>query len=131
MPHGLVLGALLEREAPRDVLVASELLAAETLADLPAGTRVGTSSLRHRAQLLALRAHLEVTDLRGNVPTRLKKVDQGHVHAAVLAAAGLHRLDARQHIRAYLDPPDWLPAAGQGVVAVQVREGDEATLELI
>jgi hydroxymethylbilane synthase len=96
----------------------------ESLDDLPSGSRVGTSSLRRRAQLLALRPDLEVAELRGNVPTRLKKIDEGRVHAAILAAAGLHRLDAQQHISSYLDAPAWLPAAGQGAIAVQTRIDD-------
>ena len=95
LPEGLMIGAVLEREDPRDVLVVNAITEAEDLASLPAGSRVGTSSLRRRAQLLALRPDLEVAELRGNVPTRLKKVDTGMVHAAILAAAGLIRLDAR------------------------------------
>lgn len=124
MPEGLVLGALLPREDPRDVLVVNHNVGAGSIAELPRGSRVGTSSLRRRAQLLALRGDLEVVELRGNVPTRLKKVDDGLVHAAILAAAGLHRLDVRQRISAYLDAPAWLPAAGQGAIAVQVRADD-------
>jgi hydroxymethylbilane synthase len=128
---GLDLVAVLAREDPRDVLVLSSTARAVGLADLPRGSRVGTSSLRRRAQLLALHPDLEVVELRGNVPTRLKKVDEGQVHAAILAAAGLLRLDATQHISAYLDPPDWLPAAGQGAIAVQVRTGDGIARELL
>src|SRR5881394_895753 len=124
-PDGLEIVAQLEREDPRDVLVVNRQTGAENLDDLPAGSRVGTSSLRRRAQLLALRPDLEVVELRGNVPTRLKKVDEGRVHAAILAAAGLHRLGAHQHITCYLDAPAWLPAAGQGAIAVQVREDDD------
>ena len=124
LPEGLAIGAVLEREDPRDVLVVNAVTEAEDLASLPAGSRVGTSSLRRRAQLLALRPDLEVAELRGNVPTRLKKVDTGMVHAAILAAAGLIRLDARQHIRQYLEPPEWLPAAGQGAIAVEIRDDD-------
>ena len=131
LPEGLVIGAVLEREDPRDVLVVNAITEAEDLASLPAGSRVGTSSLRRRAQLLALRPDLEVAELRGNVPTRLKKVDTGMVHAAILAAAGLIRLDARQHIRQYLEPPDWLPAAGQGAIAVEIREDDEEMKQLL
>ena len=124
-PEGLSIGAVLEREDPRDVVVLNDVIEAEGLMDIPRGSRVGTSSLRRRAQLLALRPDLDVVELRGNVPTRLRKVDDGQVHAAILAAAGLHRLDARQRIGAYLDAPDWLPAAGQGAIAVQIRDGDE------
>jgi hydroxymethylbilane synthase len=124
MPDGLVLGALLPREDPRDVLIVNHNLGASTIAELPRGTRVGTSSLRRRAQLMALRSDVEAVELRGNVPTRVRKVDEGIVHAAILAAAGLHRLDVHQRISSYLDAPEWLPAAGQGAIAVQVRADD-------
>ena len=124
-PPGLLVAAVLEREDPRDALVLNRGIMGQSLDDLPRGSRVGTSSLRRRAQLLAMRPDLEVAELRGNVPTRLKKVDEGRVHAAILAAAGLHRLGAHQHITCYLDAPEWLPAAGQGAIAVQVREDDE------
>lgn len=120
-PAGLGVVALLPREDPRDALVVRAGLGARSLAELPRGARVGTSSLRRRAQLLALRPDVEVRELRGNVPTRLRKVDAGEVDAAVLAAAGLHRLDVRDRITAYLDAPEWLPAAGQGAIAVQAR----------
>ena len=123
-PEGLVVAAVLEREDPRDALVVNGRILAQSLADLPRGSRIGTSSLRRRAQLLAARPDLEVAELRGNVPTRLKKIDEGRVHAAILAAAGLHRLGARQHVTCYLDAPAWLPAAGQGAIAVQVRADD-------
>jgi len=124
-PEGLVVAAVLEREDPRDALVVNGRILAESLDDLPRGSRVGTSSLRRRAQLLSARPDLEVAELRGNVPTRLKKVDEGRVHAAILAAAGLHRLGAHQHIKSYLDAPAWLPAAGQGAIAVQTRVDDD------
>ena len=130
-PEGLVIGAVLAREDPRDVLVLNDVIEAEGLLDMPRGSRVGTSSLRRRAQLLAMRPDLDVVELRGNVPTRLRKVDDGQVHAAILAAAGLHRLDARQRISAYLDAPGWLPAAGQGAIAVQIREDDDRMRELV
>jgi hydroxymethylbilane synthase len=129
-PAGLIVAAVLEREDPRDALVLNHGIMGQSLDDLPRGSRVGTSSLRRRAQLLALRPDLEVAELRGNVPTRLRKVDEGRVHAAILAAAGLHRLDARQHITCYLEAPAWLPAAGQGAIAVQVRDDDERMLAL-
>jgi hydroxymethylbilane synthase len=124
-PPGLVVAAVLEREDPRDALVLNRGIMGQSLADLPRGSRVGTSSLRRRAQLLCARPDLEVAELRGNVPTRLMKVDEGRVHAAILAAAGLHRLGAHQHITCYLDVPDWLPAAGQGAIAVQTRTDDD------
>lgn len=130
-PRGLAIAAILEREDPRDVLIVNSVVGATTLTDVPAGSRVGTSSLRRRAQLLALRPDLDVVELRGNVPTRIKKVDDGLVHAAILAAAGLHRLGVPQHIASYLDAPAWLPAAGQGAIAVQIREGDTRVGALI
>ena len=124
-PDGLIVAAVLQREDPRDALVVNGRILAGSLDDLPRGSRVGTSSLRRRAQLLAARPDLEVAELRGNVPTRLMKIDEGRVHAAILAAAGLHRLGAKQHITCYLDAPAWLPAAGQGAIAVQTRVDDE------
>lgn len=122
--EGLEIVAQLEREDPRDVLVVNRQTGAENLDDLPAGSRVGTSSLRRRAQLLARRPDLEVAELRGNVPTRLKKVENGSVHAAILAAAGLIRLEVQRRITVFLDPPEWLPAAGQGAIAIQIRSDD-------
>ncbi len=130
-PDGLTVGAVLQREDPRDVLVVNGRLSAATLEELPRGSRVGTSSLRRRAQLLSARADLEVAELRGNVPTRLKKIDEGRVHAAILAAAGLHRLGAREYITCYLDAPGWLPAAGQGAIAVQIRIDDARVREMV
>ena len=131
LPDGLMIGAVLEREDPRDVLVVNPVTEAEDLASIPAGSRVGTSSLRRRALLLAARPDLEVAELRGNVPTRLNKVETGKVHAAILAAAGLIRLNATQRIKQYLEPPQWLPAAGQGAIAVEIREDDARMKELL
>jgi hydroxymethylbilane synthase len=127
MPEGLEIVALLPREDPRDVLIVNSVTGAESLSDLPPGSRVGTSSLRRRSQLHAARPDLDIVELRGNVPTRIRKVDEGHVHAAILAAAGLHRLDVSQRITAYLDAPAWLPAAGQGAIAIQIRGDDDET----
>ena len=131
MPPGLELVSLLPREDPRDVLIVNHVTGADSLEDLAPGSRVGTSSLRRRAQLHATRPDLDVVELRGNVPTRIKKVDDGIVHAAILAAAGLHRLDVSQRITAYLDAPAWLPAAGQGAIAIQIRGDDEATRAVV
>lgn len=129
--EGVQLCAVLEREDPRDVLVVRKGLSATTLRDLPVGAAVGTSSLRRRAQLLATRPDLQPRDLRGNVPTRLRKVEEGQVDAAILAAAGLHRLDRRDSVRAYLDPPEWLPAPGQGAIAVQGRASDDPVTRVL
>lgn len=125
-PPGAEIVAVLPREDPRDVLVASGATPGHGVMDLPRGATVGTSSLRRRAQLLALRPDVTVQELRGNVPTRLRKVEAGECDAAVLAAAGLLRLSVPDRIRAFLEPPRWLPAAGQGAVAVQARTGDAA-----
>ena len=123
-PPGTEIVAVLPREDPRDVLVVRAGSACESVLDLPPGAAVGTSSLRRRAQLLALRPDVRVQELRGNVPTRLRKVDEGECDAAILAAAGLLRLGARDRIRAFLDAPAWLPAAGQGAVAIQALSAD-------
>lgn len=131
MPEGLTIGAILAREDPRDVLIVNSVTGATTLAELPRGSRVGTSSLRRRAQLLAVRSDIEVVALRGNVPTRIRKVDEGQVHATILAAAGMHRLGVSQRIACYLDAPGWLPAAGQGAIAVQIRDEDQHMRQLV
>lgn len=131
LPEGLSIGAILPREDPRDVLIVNSVTGASTIAELPRGSRIGTSSLRRRAQLMALRPDVEVVALRGNVPTRLRKVDDGQVHAAILAAAGIHRLGVAQRIASYLDVPEWLPAAGQGAIAVQIREADSRMREIV
>ena len=130
-PDDLEIVAQLEREDPRDVLVVNRQTGAESLDDLPAGSRIGTSSLRRRAQLLALRPDLDVVELRGNVPTRLSKVESGRVHAAILAAAGLIRLEVERRITMFLEPPEWLPAAGQGAIAIQARSEDNRMKDLL
>jgi hydroxymethylbilane synthase len=130
-PEGVVIAAILERGDPRDALIVNDTLGVGSIDELPRGSRVGTSSLRRRALLLARRSDLEVVDLRGNVPTRLRKVDDGQVHAAILAVAGLHRLDVHQRIDEILEPPAWLPAAGQGAIAVQAREADSRMREML
>ena len=130
-PDGLELVAILERVDPRDVLVINPVTEASDLSDLPAGSRIGTSSLRRRAQVMAARPDLDVVEMRGNVPARLKKMDEGKFHAAVFGAAALIRLGARQRIAAFLEPPAWLPAAGQGAIAVQIRASDERLRALL
>ena len=112
------------REDPRDALVARDGL---TLGELPAGSTIGTGSPRRRAQLAALGLGLEVTDLRGNVDTRLRQVSEGHLDAVVLAAAGLRRLGRIDEATELLDPIQMLPAPGQGALAVEVRADDTAT----
>ncbi len=127
-PAGLGLGAVLEREDPRDVLLAPEPIGID---DLPEGARVGTSSLRRRALLARWRPDLELADLRGNVPTRIRKMLDGAYDAIVLAAAGVKRLGLEEHIAAWLPPDRMTPAVSQGAVAVQMREGDEDTLRRV
>jgi hydroxymethylbilane synthase len=128
MPEGLALGAVMEREDPRDVLVGPW---SGGLDGLPEGARVGTSSLRRRAQALARRPDLRVVDLRGNVPTRLSKLERGDCDAAVLALAGLRRLGLEHAVGAVLQPDVMLPAAGQGALAVQCRRGDARVSALL
>jgi len=130
-PDGLTVVALLEREDPRDAFVVTAGSTVTSLADLPQGARVGTSSLRRRAQLLALRPDLDIQELRGNVGTRLRKIDEGQVDAALLAAAGLKRLGLGERIVSLLDPPQWLSAPGQGAIAVQARADDEPMRALL
>lgn len=125
-PTGLDIGAVLPREDPRDVLLVRADVAslASTLEALPAGVRVGTSSLRRAAMLHLRRPDLRVVDLRGNVPTRVRKMDEGEMEAIILAGAGIRRLGMEGRVTQWLDAPGWLPAPGQGIIAVQVRRGD-------
>jgi len=111
------LTAVLKREDPRDALVSNQV---SDLAQLPAGAVVGTSSLRREAQIRALHPHLQVQPLRGNLDTRLGKLDRGEYAAIILAAAGLQRLDMQSRIRAYLSPEQSLPSAGQGALGIEV-----------
>src|SRR5690242_10309664 len=118
---GFAIGAVLTRADCADAFVSNDFA---SLDDLPAGARVGTSSLRRAAQLRAKRPDLDIADLRGNVGTRLAKLDSGDYAAIVLAAAGLQRLDLGARIRARLAPPEWLPSPGQGAIAVEMRAND-------
>jgi hydroxymethylbilane synthase len=120
----LVLAAFSPRADPRDVLVSREGC---LLAELPAGARVGTSSLRRRAQLMAARPDVSACDIRGNVDTRLRKLAEGSYDAVILAAAGLDRLGRGEEITEYLPVELFVPDAGQGIIAVQGRAGDAAT----
>lgn len=120
-PAGLVLAAFPEREDPRDAFVSTRF---ERFDDLPRGARLGTASLRRQAQALHRRPDLEVVTLRGNVETRLRKLDAGEVDAAILACAGLRRLGLQDRIREALDPLRAPPAPGQGAIALQTRAED-------
>ena len=122
MPPGLALGAVLEREDPRDALIAT---GTQSLEDLPSGARIGTSSLRRRALLARWRPDLELLELRGNVPTRIRKLDEGGYDAIVLAAAGVKRLGISDRISSYLPFERFLPAVSQGAIGVQIRSEDE------
>jgi hydroxymethylbilane synthase len=122
LPAGLVIGAALERADPRDALVS---VSHASLAALPRGARVGTSSLRRQSQLRHARPDLEILSLRGNVETRLHKLDAGDFDATVLAAAGLERLGLGARIREKLGADQMLPAVGQGVIGVECRDDPE------
>lgn len=123
-----ILGAILTRADAADAFVSPHYA---QLADLPQGAHVGTSSLRRQSLLRSLRPDLHVTDLRGNVNTRLAKLERGDYDAIILACAGLERLGLGAHIRSRLTPPDWLPAPGQAAIAVELRAGDAGTAKLL
>jgi len=125
---GFAIGAVLERADAADAFISN---AYARIDELPRGARVGSSSLRRQAQLRALRSDLELIDLRGNVNTRLAKVDAGDYDAIVLACAGLDRLGLGARIRTRLAPPQWVPAVAQGAIAVECRAGDGATANLL
>lgn len=121
LPAGLLIGAYLEREDPRDCLVARDHL---TLGQLPRGARVGTSSPRRKVQLLRLREDLVVCEMRGNVDTRIKKIEEGELDATALAYAGLKRLGCENTVTEIFDEKKFLPQPGQGAIAVEIRAGD-------
>jgi hydroxymethylbilane synthase len=149
LPHGLIIGAVLKRADPRDALVTASGIA--RLEDLPRGAVVGTSSLRRQAQIRALRPDLNIESLRGNVDTRLRKLDAGQdsggaqgsaaagatatsgkrMDAIVLACAGLIRLGLESRITARLDPQICLPAVTQGVIGIECRQSDSSTVEFL
>jgi hydroxymethylbilane synthase len=125
---GFAIGAVLERADAADAFVSNAFV---RLNELPRGARVGTSSLRRQAQLRALRPDLQLLDLRGNVNTRLAKLDAGEFDAIVLACAGLERLGFSARIRSRLTAPEWLSAAAQGAIAIEVRAADARSTDLI
>ncbi len=128
LPEGLTLSTFLEREDPRDAFISN---VAARLEDLPKGAVVGTSSLRRQAQALALRPDLEVVPLRGNVETRIKKLEAGEIAATFLAVAGLNRLGLADVITSCLDWRTFVPAPGQGAICLEIREADEKTRALV
>ncbi len=123
LPAGLEIVAIPEREDPRDVLI---IRRGKTIDDLCNGAVVGTSSLRRGAQIRAMRPDFEVRDLRGNLDTRLRKLDEGLFDAIILAAAGLKRMGWQDKITMYLDPVEFIPAVGQGALAIEARSQDNA-----
>ena len=123
-----VLSAILERADPFDAFVSVKY---SDIDDLPRGSRVGTSSLRRQSQLRSRRPDLQIVDLRGNVNTRLAKLESGEYDAIILACAGLERLGLARYIRHRLEAPGWLPAVAQGAIAVETRDGDSATAALM
>ena len=127
-PAGLALGAICEREDPRDAFVSNRY---QTLEELPAGSVVGTSSLRRECQLRARRPDLQVRFLRGNVNTRLRKLDEGEYDAIILASAGLIRLGFVDRVAQPIPVTDSLPAGGQGAVGIELRADDHVTRELL
>ncbi|MFL6230916.1 MAG: hydroxymethylbilane synthase [Pyrinomonadaceae bacterium] len=133
LPEGLSITAITEREDPRDALVLPEERkdAGASLKSLREGATVGTSSLRRQAQLKFLRPDIELKDLRGNVDTRLRKLDAGWYDAIILASAGLRRLGYGDRISAAIAPTEMLPAVGQGALGIETRADDAATNEII
>jgi hydroxymethylbilane synthase len=125
---GLALGCVPKREDPRDAI---RTRSGCSFAELPAGAKVGTSSLRRTVQLRALRPDLQYVPLRGNVDTRLRKCDEGEVDAVVLAFAGLRRLGRADQVTELLAPEVCIPAVGQGALGIEIRSGDEAILSLV
>ena len=128
LPAGLTLAAVLKREDSRDAAVTRD---GKKLKDLPAGSKVGASSLRRQAQLKRVRQDLEFVAIRGNVDTRLRKLDEGECDALILAACGLIRLGLSSRISDYLEPEQMLPSPGQGALGIEIRREDSETARLV
>ena len=128
IPPGFELGAILKRENPFDAFVSNNF---DSINDLPQGAKVGTCSMRRIVQLKAIRPDLEILDLRGNVNTRLQKLDDGEYDAIILACAGLIRLKFEDRIKQQISAEQSLPAVGQGAVGIEIRENDQEILDLI
>jgi hydroxymethylbilane synthase len=128
LASGLMIAAVLERDDPADACVSGQGRAFEAL---PSGARVGTSSVRRRSQALRLRPDLVYEDIRGNVDTRLRKVENGQYDAVILAACGLIRLGLEERINTYFTMEQMLPEPGQGALAIEVRQDDHETLEAV
>ncbi|KEO77811.1 hydroxymethylbilane synthase [Paenibacillus sp. SEL3] len=128
LPEGLVNGAVPRREDPRDCLIT---LGAESLEELPQGAKVGTSSLRRASQIKSMRPDLQLEPVRGNIDSRLKKLETEGFDAIILAAAGLHRMGWKDRITSYIPEEDCLPAVGQGALGIECRASDEELLALL
>jgi hydroxymethylbilane synthase len=128
LPSGLTIGAVIEREDPRDALISRSGVGLE---DLPLGAVVGTSSLRRKAQLWSRRPDLKLVDLRGNLDTRLRKLEKGQFEAMIVAFAGVKRLGRAERVTEVFGPETMLPAVGQGALAVEIREDDERVREIV
>ncbi len=128
IPPGFELGAILKRENPFDAFVSNHF---DSITNLPQGAKVGTCSMRRIVQLKAIRPDLEILDLRGNVNTRLQKLDDGEYDAIILACAGLIRLQFEDRIKQQISAEQSLPAVGQGAVGIEIRENDKEILDLI
>ncbi|WP_261834400.1 hydroxymethylbilane synthase [Vibrio ishigakensis] len=127
-PEGLGLAVICEREDPRDAFVSNNY---NSIEELPQGAVVGTCSLRRQCQISAARPDIVIKELRGNVGTRLQKLDDGNYDAIILAAAGLKRLEMEERIKSFIEPEFSLPAVGQGAVGIECRVDDQRILELI
>ncbi|HEX2639758.1 MAG TPA: hydroxymethylbilane synthase [Pyrinomonadaceae bacterium] len=127
-PDGLTIGAVCERELPNDAFISDKF---DSISDLPIGARVATGSLRRRSQLLNLRPDIEIVEIRGNVPTRLRKFAEAGLDAMILAYAGLHRLGLDSQVKQVIPFDEMLPAVGQGAVAVEVRADNTDAAELV
>ena len=128
MPEDFCIPVILEREDPRDALVSNHT---QSIEDLPQNATVGTCSPRRRSQLLSMRPDVQVKELRGNVPTRLKKLDDGQFDAVILAIAGLNRLGLQERITQRLNPEIFVPSPGQGAMGIECRANDSEMLELL
>jgi hydroxymethylbilane synthase len=128
LPEGLEIGAIPEREDPRDALIIRQ---GKDICDLAHGAVIGTSSLRRAAQMLKMRSDFKITNLRGNLETRLRKLEEGQYDAIILAAAGLRRMGWQDRITMYLEPSQFIPAIGQGALGIEIRSGDDRIARIL
>lgn len=128
LPAGLKIGAVSSRETPNDVLISAKY---SSIDELPQNAKVATGSLRRKSQILAYRHDLQISEIRGNVPTRIRKFEESDLDAMILAFAGVHRLGLDSYIKQVITPDIMLPAVGQGVVAIEIRENDDETANLL